>query len=136
MKFDYWHIRRSFRLVDMREGDILPFGKPPYVIGEVVTCPEPLWRTVVSTANSLGASDSLTQWTWKKPLPPQEAQIVSQFLENLINHLKEGESLQYPEDQDDDDLLDKSTVMTFIQSLGDLLTLAAQRSSITETWSE
>ncbi|WPW30172.1 hypothetical protein P6B95_24210 [Streptomyces atratus] len=136
MKFDYWHIRRFFRLADMNEGETLTFGGPPFVVGRVVTCPEPVWRTVVSTTLSQGVSDSLACWTWQNPLSPQDSRNVSQSLGETIHRLEQGANVQYPPDQDEDDLLDKETVLALIYPLRDLLVLAVQRGSVAETWSE
>jgi hypothetical protein len=136
MRLDYWHIRRYARVQGMTPGESLPFGGPPFVIGGVVSLPEPVWRTAVATAVEHGAPSIFAEWTWQSALSTELAASLLQSLRTIIIDLKKTKDITHPDDLTEEDPVDVDTVLTALQVIYDLLALAVQRGYAVETWSE
>jgi hypothetical protein len=135
MTYDYWHIHRHLRLQGT-SGETLPFGQPPTVIGNLVYLPEPVWRTAVETARTLGMADIFTGWKWERPLTVSAAAAVIPVLETIVEQVGRTRIVTHPPDLAKDRLPDVDAVIAALRALLDLLVLARERDKAVENWAE
>jgi hypothetical protein len=136
MQFDYWHIRRYFSLTQTEPDEVLPFGEPPIVLGNVVMLPEPVWKVIVATVLDGGAVDLFKNWKWDSPLPASSTRELLRALSATIANIATTGELRLPADLDRADWVDSDTALLALRTMQNLLTLATERTSAVETWTE
>jgi hypothetical protein len=129
---DFWHQRRLLR-IEEHDAD-LAFGGRPFVIGNVVTVPEPIWRTLVETAVTNGAPDLFAGWSWDHPLDSGSAERLAQALVTTIDTVARTRTVQIPESIADAHQPDPDIVLTALRAVQPLLTSAAALHARVETW--
>jgi hypothetical protein len=136
MKLDFSHIQRYLRLQGTTETDVLPFGLPPLVIGNVVTISEPVWKTVVATLLNLGSPDLFSNWRWQRPLIPSRAQVLLTAVEQAVSTVENTACIVYPDSLADETRPESARVLSALFAVRDLLHLAVSRGQAVETWAE
>lgn len=136
MYYDYWHLRRQLRLQGSGPEDFLPFGAPPIVIGDVVSFPEPIWRTATTTAVKRGAPQVFASWRWESPLSTSDANRLLISLRSLMTDVQRERIILHPQDTSEADQPDVDSVLIALDAIEKLLSLAIEQNCAIETWVE
>ena len=136
MAFDYWHQRRTLRLEEATDEEVLPFGGPPFVIGNVVWFPEPVWRALVLTALDQGVPDVFTDWRWEAPLSIDSARELAKRLPTVSEVVAHSGVFVPPPDLSVDLQPDAEVVSNALRALQELASLAARNGRRIESWVE
>lgn len=129
---DLWHQRRLLR-IEGHEAD-LSFGGRPFVVGNVVSLPEPIWRTLVETAVINGAPDLFAGWSWDHPLDSSSAERLGQALMTTVDTVARTRVVKIPTNIADAHQPDPDIVLTALRAVQPLLASAASLHAHVETW--